>query len=488
MENRYNNNNEFERFIKQNADQYRMFPSEKVWKGIHNRLHTRRRWYGLGLAFLLLSTGVVTWVMLVNPGRKQPLIYSSTSNSNTIATPKETVADKNIQPTPLAVPPQRKALDGTVLFPSAVFTPAENSSVENPGTTNNLISAVSPVETNDAGNNSDQATPALVKTVKVADNSNKAALLKYDQELTTASPTIKNPASVTSINAVAKALPEADKKDKVAETPEKPADLYSLTIESVVNSYKKPLSRKKISWQAYITPTISYRALNENKTFINAARAITNSSTPAVTYLPSDLESVVNHRPDIGFQLGFSAGYPLSKRLKLISGLQFNMSKYDIQAYNYSNEVATVALSTAAGRTNTVSTVTNYRIEGGFNKAKWLRNFYFSAAVPVGLELKLIDKKRSYIGITATAQPTYLLDNRSYLVSTDYKNYVEIPSLTRKWNLNAGFEVFAGIKTGKTEWRVGPQVRYQTLSSYKNKYPIEERLFDFGLKLGVVLK
>ena len=47
MEN--NNNRDFEQFVKQNADQYRMFPSEKVWNGIHNSLHTRRRWYGFGL-------------------------------------------------------------------------------------------------------------------------------------------------------------------------------------------------------------------------------------------------------------------------------------------------------------------------------------------------------------------------------------------------------------------------------------------------------
>ena len=46
------NNRDFEQFVKQNADQYRMFPSEKVWKGIHNTLHTRRRWYGIGLGFI----------------------------------------------------------------------------------------------------------------------------------------------------------------------------------------------------------------------------------------------------------------------------------------------------------------------------------------------------------------------------------------------------------------------------------------------------
>jgi hypothetical protein len=74
MENRFNNNRDFEQFVKQNADQYRMFPSEKVWNGIHNSLHTRRRWYGIGLGLLILTTGVVTWVMLNTTGKNKQVV------------------------------------------------------------------------------------------------------------------------------------------------------------------------------------------------------------------------------------------------------------------------------------------------------------------------------------------------------------------------------------------------------------------------------
>ena len=35
MENKFNNR-DFEQFVKQNADEYRMFPSEKVWSGVNN--------------------------------------------------------------------------------------------------------------------------------------------------------------------------------------------------------------------------------------------------------------------------------------------------------------------------------------------------------------------------------------------------------------------------------------------------------------------
>jgi len=59
--------------------------------------------------------------------------------------------------------------------------------------------------------------------------------------------------------------------------------------------------------------------------------------------------------------------------------------------------------------------------------------------------------------------------------------------LIRRWNVNTGAEIIVGIKSGKTRWQIGPQVRYQTLSSFKDKYPVKENLFNFGLKAGVTL-
>src|SRR6476660_2645527 len=62
-----NFNNEFERFLKENADQHRMYPSAKVWRGIYNSLHTRRKWFGLGIILLLLTGGLVTVLVTHSP-------------------------------------------------------------------------------------------------------------------------------------------------------------------------------------------------------------------------------------------------------------------------------------------------------------------------------------------------------------------------------------------------------------------------------------
>lgn len=486
MENRINNR-DFEQFVKQNADQYRMFPSENVWEGIHGRLHKRRRWFGAGVALLLLTTAAVTWVMLTTPENKENKFasahfesYSHNPEKNT-EKKKETIvpvinqtAEKDIS----SLTPEEKQNNFFLTVSSVQPSADAEMLADEPASILNDHMTTKPEP-------KDFSVPAYINNDAVA----KLAAPK-NQKITLP---VKLPdVSLAQITHDVQVSINADKSTK-DETNTLSSELLKeinsqlMSIESVTNSYVRLRKPKKVSWQMYLTPLVTYRDLKENKAFIEAARISSNTSGAQVIYYPADLDKVVFHKPDLGFNLGVSAGYPIAKNLKIVSGLQFNVNKYDIKAYQYINEVAPVALSNDAGGTSTVYPVTNYRIVGGF-KAKWLRNFYFSASVPIGGELTLINRKRTSLGITGTVQPSFVLENKSYLVSTDYKNYVELPSLTRRWNINTGLEVFAGVKTGKTEWRIGPQVRYQTLSSYEETYPVKEHLFDFGLKLGVMLR
>jgi hypothetical protein len=499
MENRFYNR-DFEQLVKNSADQYRMFPSEKVWKGINNKLHTRRRWYGAGLAFLLLSIGTVTWVMLTNPSTKN----STTKNligQNTTA--KKPVAKKESEKEIFIAPKISRADNqhnsagsplpgiGNTIAPVKNDIPAEIPGTDESGSTADATyaSITQPVKT--------ESIPVTAKPIN--SNSVKAGLSEK---------VVKEPVAAKNINIEPQIIVYdnsftgisgyqiPDENNKAPEKTELNFSLHNnnswpLTIESVVNSYVKKAVRNKISWQLYFAPTVTYRSLKVNTAFIKAARAASNplngNSPAAVNYSSSDLANVIEHKPDIGFQLGTSVGYPVSGRFRLITGLQFNVNKYDIKAYSHTTEVATISLNTL-GRSSSVSTVTSYRVVGGGYNANWLRNFYFSASVPVGIEYVIAKGKRSYFGISGTVQPTYVLDNKSYLVSTDYKNYVQAPSLTRQWNVNTGAEIFAGIINKRAEWRISPQVRYQTLSSYKNTYPVKEKLFDFGLKMGFMLR
>ncbi len=484
MENKFNINRDFEQFVKQNADQYRMFPSDKVWNGIHNSLHIRRRWYGIGLGLLIFTTGVVTWVMLNTAGKNKQVV--STLPKTTIQQP---IAEKKLSHKAVIVPV--KAATNKASF----ITSADNlqktlyiivdKNIEPTIENNNIDEPIATTYSN--------PEPVIKSTVIQHSELIVKTIVSSPKQVTYNKPAV-SPVGSARVNDYSFSMANtANTKKIIAATPvekiEEKKDIYPLSIESVLNSYTHIRKRKKPSLQVYFTPTISYRALKENKPFINSSSARNaTSGGVANNYYFTDINNIVTHKPDIGLQLGFSAGFPLSKNLKLIGGLQFNVSNYDIKAYSHPSEVTTIALSTAAGGTNTVSTLTNYRNSSGGSKVNWLHNLYFSASAPIGLELKLTGNKKTYIGVSGTVQPTYVLSNRAYLISTDYKNYAEIPSLTRKWNLNTGFELFAGYTTGKLKWRIGPQVRYQTMSSYQKQYPVQEHLFDFGLKMGIMLK
>jgi hypothetical protein len=482
MENRFNNR-DFEQFVKQNADQYRMFPSDKVWSGIHNSLHTRRRWYGIGLAFLILTTGIVTWVMLNTSEKNKQVVSTLPININqhrpvekkkdfdVVIVPAQTIKDKNTFIPSIDI--LKKKLN---LIDKTTEPVIENSITTEDPLAIAKTSSEPAIQSNSIQKNNFAINPnTIVPSKQIAVNKPSGSHIKSGPV---------NDFSFT-INGIT-----TTDKEKIIITPaektEEKKEVNLLSNETAVNSNSKTKKRKKSFFQIFITPTISYRALKENKPFINSSAPLNSSGGAINNYYYTDINNIVTHKPDMGVQFGFTSGFPLSKSISLIGGLQFNISKYDIKAYSSPTEVTTFALSNDAGGTNTVSTLTNYRNSGG-NKANWLRNLYFSASAPIGLEVKFKGNKKTYFGASGTVQPSYIISNRAYLISTDYKNYAEIPSLIRKWNVNTGFELFTGFNTGDIKWRVGPTVRYQTISSYKKQYPVEERLFDFGLKIGIML-
>jgi hypothetical protein len=93
--------------------------------------------------------------------------------------------------------------------------------------------------------------------------------------------------------------------------------------------------------------------------------------------------------------------------------------------------------------------------------------------------------ERLQLHVGGTVQPTYLLNTNSYLLTTDYTNYTKEPSLFRRWNLNGAVEAFLSYKIGGIRWQIGPEFRYQFLSSYSRQYPIRENLKEYGIKIGI---
>jgi hypothetical protein len=433
-----NFNNEFERFLKENADQYRMYPSAKVWKGVYNALHTRRKWYGLGIVLLLLTGSLVTVLVTHSPKETPISANKPVPNEKSVASSSTGIHDRDIVENKLPINPSLVATgeNGPVISNNHFYSIAGKDLAVNQ--TDLLFS--------------EPATRSEPLLINITDQ-------LTDQDI------IANTRS-----------------GKVSSYPRKfvASNPFDWTIESVLNSFHTP-RHKRFAIQFNFTPTISYRKLSANKAFLRSASVQANApSSFAALY---DVNSAVTHKPDIGLELGFTSKYSLASNFRVKAGLQFNVNRYDIKAFNYRMELTTIALNTNAG-VDSVDIISSHRNFGGY-KSDWLQNFYFEISAPVGIEIDLAGDDRVQFGVAGTIQPTYILGDRAYLLSTDYKNYAEVPWLIRRWNVSAGLETFVSYSTGKMRWQVGPQVRYQLLSSFVDKYPVKENLFDFGLKVGV---
>lgn len=204
--------------------------------------------------------------------------------------------------------------------------------------------------------------------------------------------------------------------------------------------------------------------------------------------MPSiDVNNLVKHKPAMGLEFGFEGRYHVNKTFSLKTGLQFNINRYDIKAYSHPTEIATVALSSGYG-IDSLAGLSNYRnFSNNAPAPNWLENFYFQVAVPVGAEIILSDKKNFQWGISGTIQPTYVIGDRAYVISSDYKNYAKFPDLMRRWNLSTGIGTFVSYSTGRIQWQAGPHLRYQHLSSFVSELTVKENLFAIGLKVGATL-
>jgi len=432
-------NNDFERFLKENADQYRLYPSTKVWNGVHAALHTRRKWFGLGITLLLLTGALVT-------------VLISTSSKQTVIT-----ANKPAIKTSPAIP----ALHSAITDKRTSSTKVQNNIP--------LVSGVRNYSTSMRPNNQDED----INLWAGVDEKNRF------------SPT--NSLDPTVVTITDELTDQDFFKKQTEKTYNYPRQLNDnpsdWTIESIINSYRK--RTRRLGFQFNFTPTISYRKLSANKSFLQSAAL--QSNTPYTYAALYDINSAVTHKPDMGLELGFTAKYSLATNFKVKAGIQFNINRYDIKAFNYPYEQTTIALRGGGrGGVDSIRTGSSHRNFNGYS-SNWLQNFYFQISMPVGAEVDLIGDDKVQFGVGGTIQPTYVLGDRAYLLSTDYKNYAEVPWLIRRWNINTAFETFVSYSTGRMKWQVGPQVRYQLLSSFVDEYPVKENLFDFGLKVGVSL-
>jgi hypothetical protein len=461
---------DFEELLKERADQYKMYPSEKVWKGIDRALRSRRRWYWTG--FVLLLSGV-SYFAVTDMLSESPRILTAVSKP--ADAPATQVTTAQLVPFSTDIKELHTGNENPPAISTGVFVEKEgditaefeiplnllpgNESAQPQQKASFAISGLEPLGSREAYN------IELSWPVTAPD-------LKTEQATHPASDILPGEESIQAQKIVLSPLAQASDK--------KPSAIN--WFEERTHIRLPAIGVKRISWQLAFSPTVNYRKLTGG----NGSRSLPRSQTiPMAVRIDGDIDKLVDHKPALGFELGTHGIMKLTKRISLKGGIQFNYSKYDIRAFRTPREQATIALNSQLGNaTGSIVNYTDLRNFGG-TSAQDIKNQYFQVSVPVGFELRLFGDDRLQFNVASTIQPTYLLNKNTYLITTDLKNYTKEPSLVRRWNVNTGAEAYVSYTRGDVRWQVGPQFRYQLLSSYRNVYPIKEYLMEYGIKVGI---
>src|ERR1700722_18013070 len=76
---------DFEQLIRGKTEQYKMYPSENVWKGVHNSLHTKRKWFISSMALLVTGILYLSGKELIAPAAHQAIVHKTTGAAGATA-------------------------------------------------------------------------------------------------------------------------------------------------------------------------------------------------------------------------------------------------------------------------------------------------------------------------------------------------------------------------------------------------------------------
>jgi hypothetical protein len=448
---------DFENLLKENADQFKLTPSKKVWHGIYNDLHPGRRWPSA-----VMSLAFIFSLVIIGHLNTQQSQHSYLTNLQ-----KNPQSQKNA--------PLQQALNNRVYNDNPVNEVSQRSVNGRANKVDEKPSAVA-LENVIPFNNSELTgiqknnyEPGIMGTAKEVQDLaiNKTDLKNVNKLSNEFSGKVGAPDNL--INAMTDVAPEATTtdvdfaKNSAANFRESRILKTAIQMQPVHVPILKVRRNSKVSWNYYLSPFVSYRAYSKQDGI---------------------LKSDVNQHPSAGLEAGSAMKYSLTKKLKFISGFQMNYSEYAIQANNIHPVMATLLLYNKEGVPYSISSISFYGNGPGSAPVN-LHNYSFQLSLPVGFEYKLAGNNDIQLNAFTTFQPLFVVDNRAYILSTDKKNYITQASLSHRWNMSSNFGTFISFNSNKFNWQIGPQVYYQLFSSYSSAYPLREHFIDYGIRLGI---
>ena len=498
---------DFEQSLKEHADKFQMIPSKKVWHGIYNDLHPGKRWPSVTMSLLLIFTLVVIGHLNTNNSRRSAYL------TNKISEAKKLTGDL-----------KRKGgstNNHRIVVRKTDLDKSREIFVYTPGQSNNTGFAIGTTGRNYQNNDLKEDRQNLKEDRQLADNlkpGNNSGSSFLEKEI------ILNPQPNSNSG-------EDNKTEKVYNNETRPQNNIDLdgimnatlqgkivanhldnqptnktlieennsnseevsankNMSDIISEKKAPNAERKvaelhkkrndkITWVYFAAPVVSTVSFS-GESLKPGTGANLSPGLPL-----NQKENKVLHNSALGLEAGAQLNYTLTKKFRFTAGAHFTYSGYNIISNEVHPTFATLVLKDhATGMTYSRSFITHYG-DGTGQTSVSIRNYNWEASIPFGLQYEILGNNKVQFTVGANLEPSLVLKSNAYILSSDGNNYLNDPSLFRKWNINSNFGTFVTFGSGKLKWQIGPNVRYQWLSTYQRDYTIKEHLINYGIRIGI---
>lgn len=514
---------DFERSLKDHADQFRLMPSKRVWNGIYNNLHPGSKWPSISIGILFIIILISIGNLNNSRTRSESNLPNIDRNASNTVEPRKQVAN-DISTFSEKVPSQEKSgyLDNVKSKSSAPdsknsFESNSNqqsksetgssgksgvsNKISNQENTSKVLLISDLAKNNDYTNNDDathnddatQQTTQLKRenlnqdniSLAAGDNSVESLPIIQNNFLSEATDDMEKeflmpPSFQLTLQPTAFAgLP--DFTNSAGSKPTNNTDFNSAKSKVAATEIKKMkrTRNKNAEWTFYATPTIGSVSFSK-KGDIPAS----SSSVSSVIILPNDPSFGLTRTAKIGFETGADVSYKISKSFRFVTGANLSYSGYNNMSNLIHPTFASLTFFDKNSGSYSKSYVTNYGNGQSTNRIP-LTNYSFEMSVPVGVQYNIWGNEKIRIDAVSTIDPSIVLKKNAFIISSDGRYYINDPSLVRNVNLAGHFGSYISFSAKNIKWHIGPDIRYQLLSTYKSYYPAREHFIDYGIRIGI---
>lgn len=494
---------DFEQSLQQQANHFKMTPSKRVWQSIYNDRHPGKRWPSIMMSVILVSTIFIIGFFNTSTKQQSP---ASVNNNTPAEQSKNNITSQLISQNKSLLPEGNPVVaSGTSASPASVIaqnTPGRKANglkstthqqevtQLNNSEIANILPSVAPVNQFTSPHFGQETEPvSQIKNITTPESlSQEAAQITTD--ITAHNKIFKSDDPVHINNAIVDADLVSYQTRAINSLKNVPVS-YSGIFPSKVDRFKgltitenaeyKNVRRRlsRISFTYYAAPFVS------NVVFTGQHMTATNQG-PGLTLPQLNQKSATVHKSAaLGFEAGAQMNYALNKKLSITAGVQATRSGYNIISNIVHPTLSTLLLQDPeSGDVYARNFVTHYG-DGNGASPVMLHNYNYQVSVPIGISFNLFSTDKIRFNLAGSLAPSYVLDADAYVLSSDGRNYISVPDLLRKWNLSSNIAPFVSFRSHKFTWNLGPNVRYQWLSSFQNSYTLKQHLIDYGIRLGI---